>query len=197
MSGLEKIIEQIKSEADASAAQIIKEANEQAAEILKESGETQTQIQKESEEKCAAAREDILRRSRSAAHMQQRQQILQAKQEIIDEMILEAKTSLYGLDRDAYFAIIRQMLEAHVQDEPGQIRFCKKDLDRLPDGFAGEIEAAAETMGGSLTLDETPAAIDGGFVLIYGGIEENCSFSRAFAEARERIQDQLREFLFT
>jgi V/A-type H+-transporting ATPase subunit E len=50
--------------------------------------------------------------------------------------------------------------------------------------------------GASLTLSEKTAAIDGGFLLIYGEIEENCSFDALFSASRENMQDQVNAFLF-
>ena len=39
--------------------------------------------------------------------------------------------------------------------------------------------------------------IDAGFVLTYGGIEENCSFDAIFDSARETLQDKAQELLFS
>ena len=41
-----------------------------------------------------------------------------------------------------------------------------------------------------------PCAIDGGFVLIYGGMEENCSFSALFDANREDFLDAAKAVLF-
>ena len=39
--------------------------------------------------------------------------------------------------------------------------------------------------------------IDGGFVLTYGGIEENCSIDALFDAAHEVLQDKVQEILFS
>ena len=44
--------------------------------------------------------------------------------------------------------------------------------------------------------NEVLAEANGGFVLVYGGIEENCSFEAMFAAQREKLQDQVHAFLF-
>lgn len=196
MSGLEKIIGQIKEEANASAALILREAKDKAAVIEKELNDAVAQTEKESEQKCTAAKDDILKKSRSAANMQRQREVLKVKQQIIEDMLQSAKESLYSLDDKEYFSVIKTMLEKHVQSGNGQIRFNKKDLERLPDGMEAEIAGIAQNKGGSLALDKNPAQIDGGFILVYGGIEENCSFSSAFAGAREVLQDKLKDLLF-
>ncbi len=38
--------------------------------------------------------------------------------------------------------------------------------------------------------------IDNGFILAYGGIEENCSIEAMFAEKRDELRDQVRKILF-
>ena len=38
--------------------------------------------------------------------------------------------------------------------------------------------------------------IDGGFILIYGGIEENCSFRAMLDANREHLADKVNELLF-
>ena len=53
----------------------------------------------------------------------------------------------------------------------------------------------AET-GLDLELNAEPVNIDGGFILLYGGIEENCSFSAIFSGERERLSDVASKLLF-
>lgn len=50
---------------------------------------------------------------------------------------------------------------------------------------------------GKLTVSRETRDIDGGFVLSYGGIEENCSIEALFYAARERLQDRVQELLFS
>ena len=50
--------------------------------------------------------------------------------------------------------------------------------------------------GGSLAVSREAQAIDGGFVLVYGGMEENCSFSALFDANREDFLDAARAVLF-
>lgn len=196
MSGLEKIISQIEEDAGHSAEEIIREAREQAEAILGAADEECEKIKAQAQQKAETRREDILRKSRSAAVMQQKRELLSEKQRLIGEIIEEARASLYGLDGKSYFLLIAQMLKKHVQPGKGTICFNRKDLDRLPEGFEKTIQETAAAKGGELTVSRTPAAIDGGFILVYGGIEENCSFASVFADSREKLQDQIHALLF-
>lgn len=195
-NGLDKIISQIKEEAGAAAESLLAKAKEEAAGVESTTDETISRITKEAEEKCASIKEDILKKNSSAARMQRQREVLFAKQETIEETIGAAKDSLCGLEDAAYFELIEKLLKKHAHSESGEIRLNQKDLGRLPEGFETKIEEIAKEKNGSLTLSKEPCAIDGGFVLVYGGVEENCSFDALFAQAKEQLQDKLHGLLF-
>ena len=49
---------------------------------------------------------------------------------------------------------------------------------------------------GKIALSDKAAAIDAGFILQYGGIEENCSFDAIFASEAENLSDRAGRLLF-
>ena len=63
--------------------------------------------------------------------------------------------------------------------------------------FDKKIAAAAQKKGGVLALSSQTCEIDGGFLLVYGGIEENCSFAAMFAAEKESLQDKVHTLMFT
>ncbi len=196
MSGLDKIISQIKEEANASAAKILEEANATAEEIKKEADAQCRETAERAKTQNEAAREDVLRKSRSAAQMERRRNLLIAKQELIDEVISEAHAAMLALDTPDYFASLAKLVEKHAQAQSGEVHLSQKDLSRIPADFSEAVAEAAKKKGGTLTISEQPCEIDGGFVLSYGDIEENCSFDALFVSERENLQDQLNTFLF-
>ena len=59
----------------------------------------------------------------------------------------------------------------------GEIVFSQKDKNRLPSGFEAKIKDALNGKpGAQLTISNNTRNIKSGFVLVYGDIEENCSF---------------------
>ena len=64
-------------------------------------------------------------------------------------------------------------------------------------GFEVEILCIAKVMGGALVLSEETRDINGGFILIYGGIEENCSFQAMFNSRKDELSDKVHEVLFS
>ncbi len=196
MSGLDKIISQIKDEADASAAEILNTAKSKADTIRRQAEEDCSELSARSETQNKAAREDILEKSRSSAQMQQRRELLNAKQQLIDEIIDEAHSSLLALPDAEYFDSLLKLVAKHAQPQSGEISLNENDLGRLPADFATQASETAKKKGGDLTLSDKPCQIDGGFLLIYGDIEENCSFDALFSSEKENLQDTLHTFLF-
>ena len=190
MSGLDKILEHITREAKEEADKILAAAKEDSGKII-DSGKAEADsmaaaIKKQSEADVAAA----VRRIQSTSQLREKRLILQAKQEKIEDVFQSARTNLEDLPEKEYFDVIRKMITRYATGEKGQIRFSAKDLKRLP---ADLKEAAAEK---GLEISKESAAIDGGFILAYGDIEENCSFETLIETSREALQDMVGQLLF-
>ena len=66
----------------------------------------------------------------------------------------------------------------------------------MPEGFETEVQNIAGEKGGSLALEKDPADLDGGFILIYGGIEENCTIGAMFEAKRDELSDCVHKVMF-
>ena len=196
MTGLEKIVDNIRSDVNEAVSDILSEAEEKAWQIRKGAEEDAA---KEVNTILTGAKnraEDIRQRSQSAADLRCRQKVLGAKQEMISEAMDKALEAAASLPDEEYFAMILKMAAGAAHPgETGTIRFGKKDLARLPKDFAGTLEKAL-TGGSTLTVSEEPCDVDSGFVLSYKGIEENCSFASVLSSRKEEIQDKVRQILF-
>ena len=185
MSGLDKMKARILEEAQSTAQEILDKAKadaDAAVQAARESAEAEAAKILERAKRDAA---DYGVRVDSSMDMQRKQAILAAKQEVIG-----------GVLEKAYDAVMDKLLEKHALPEAGAICFSAKDLGRMPAGFPDKIKNIAASKGGSLTVSEKPEKIDGGFLLVYGGIEENCTISAVFASRREEMSDQVNRLLF-
>lgn len=196
MTGLEKITSQIQEEAKASAAQKIQAAQKEADAILAEAKEVCEAMEADGAEKKAALKANYEGRVKSSAEQQRRTALLRAKQEIIAEVIEAAYTTLKEEDAEGYFLTMEKILKTYALAESGEIYFSAADLARMPFDFEKKIEAAAKEKGGSLVLKKEPKAIADGFVLVYGGIEENCTLKALFDARRDELQDKVNAILF-
>lgn len=196
MRGIEKI-----------AAQIIGEAEEKKAAIYEEIQHKIDELNAKTDEEIKAELErindDILREEGTleelaglAAQQKRRQAALSAKQEVIGEIINEAYERLLNLEDEKYFAVIKKMLEDNVLSEKGEIIFSARDRQRMPKDFEDVIKNVALEKGGELVMSDEIRSIDGGFVLVYGGIEENCTFKAMLEASREELHDMVNGKLF-
>ncbi|HHU49397.1 MAG: V-type ATP synthase subunit E [Caldicoprobacterales bacterium] len=196
MSGLKKLVEQIKTAARDAAEARLAEARRQAEGITHEAEERARQesdiILQEANEKAS----DIIERAKSSADLQKRRAILSAKQRIIEEIMNKTMDTLKSLPDEEYFDLILKMVSSYAQPQNGQIIFSKRDMERLPADFEQQLNQAIKSRGGSLTISSANRPIDGGFVLVYGDIEENCTFAAIFSSKHDILQDKVHEFLF-
>lgn len=197
MTGLEKMIDQIRRESDQETQAVLERARKEADQILaKAKDEAQAQCDKIRRE-SASHSADQAARAKSAAELAKRRMILSEKQKLIGEVIEEAKKKLAGLPDAEYFDIIVKMAVKSALGQEGEILFSKKDLGRLPKDFEKTLNAALAKKGGRLKISRETRPIDGGFILVYGGVEENCSFKAMFDAAHEVLQDKVQELLFS
>ena len=191
MSGLEKILEHIKSEATSTADEMLRVAKAEAEKIVdtekKEAAFRADQIKRQSELDVTATRNRI----QSAGDLKEKRMILEAKQKEIDDVFTATMEYLSNLDDAGYFAIIDKMIPRYADGIEGTIRFNARDLARVPESTKKVIK------DNLLTISDQPAQIDGGFILFYKDIEENCSFDSLISASREDLQDKIGQILFS
>lgn len=196
MTGLDKMISQILEEAQSLAKEKEAKAAKEADAIREEAAE---ETKKQTEAIAQKAEKDVLdyqTRLKSADEQKRRTALLAAKQEIIAEVIEAAYKKFCSMEPEDYFETIRTMLGKYVLSQEGEILFSEKDLARMPKDFPAEIARIAKEKGGSLTVSKETKSMEGGFVLLYNGIEENCSFRAIFDARRDELQDQVNRVLF-
>jgi V/A-type H+-transporting ATPase subunit E len=196
MSGLDKMKSQILNDANQTAEAKISGARKEEERILAQArADAEAQAQ-QSEQKAKTAVENYAQRIASSCDMQRRKALLEAKQEIISGVLEKAYDKVVGLPEEAYFDMVSRMLEKYVQSGTGEIYFSAADLKRMPQGFDKKIQRIAAANGGALTVSAEPKAMDGGFILVYGGIEENCTIRAMFDAKHDELSDQVQKMMF-
>lgn len=197
MTGLEKILMHIREEAEANAKEMRAQAEIEAKAVIdaaiKQGEEKKKEILQASEKEL----KDYENRTESAIKLNKKRTVLEAKQRIITDIIQEAKTGLLKLPADEYFSLILKMIVKFARAKQGRLIFSKADRERLPQQFADRINnALAGTPGALLEISEETRDIEGGFILVYGDIEENCSFKALFEEKMGMLTDKVNAFLY-
>lgn len=195
MTGLEKIVKEIEDEARSEAAVVVDNAKAKAAEILEtaktNAAEERAKIEAATKQEVA----DIEQGRESSKALQRRQRTLQTKQTVLDETLGMALDELYKLPDEQYFGLMAKLAAGSAQAGEGVVFMNEKDLARLPASFENQLNAG---LGGGKTLkvSKETMPLDGGFVLKYGDIEENCSFAAIFSARRDEFSDKIRDILF-
>lgn len=193
MSGIDKIIQEIESNAERSCESVIGQARQKADKILSDAQNEAKKIVDSGKDTTALHVADIKKRGESAADLEEKRVMLSTKQQIISQMLQTGLNNAKNLPVDEYFSLILQMIGKYSLPEDGSILFGENDLKRFPDGFMTEVNNASK---GKITLSDRSAAIDAGFILQYGGIEQNCSFDAIFASEAENLSDRAGRLLF-
>lgn len=196
MTGLEKMKSQILDEANETAENKIKAAHSEAEKILAEAKAEAENSKAGIAQKSEAAVANYKERVVSSNDLQRRTKILAAKQEVIADVLEKAYESLKTMDKAEYFAMLLKILEKYAQPEAGEIIFSPADLAALLEGYKAKIAECAAAKGGSLTVSEEGRNIENGFVLAYGGIEENCTLKAMFEAKRDELSDKVHQILF-
>ena len=196
MAGLDKMKSQILDEAKAAADLKLKNANEKADELLAqaeaEAKKTSESISQKAEKQVADYRDRVV----SSIDLQRRTKVLAAKQELIREVLDKAYAALTGMEAEKYFDMLLKLLERYVLPQAGEIFFSSEDLKRMPADYEAKVKKIAQDKGGVLSISAEGRKIENGFVLAYGGIEENCTLRAMFDEKKDELSDAVRESLF-
>lgn len=197
MTGLEKMKSQILDEAKASAADSIAKAESKASEILDAAKAEAAKTADSISQKSVTEVNNYKERIASSIDLQRRTSILAAKQEVIRDVLDKAYGALKTMEAGEYFAMLKKMLEKYALPQEGIIYFSPADLGRITKEFEDEVSRIAENKGGKLTVSKEGKKIENGFILAYGGIEENCTLKAMFDAKKDELSDKIHQLLFS
>ena len=190
MAGLEKIIDQIIQEAKDTSNQQLDETRIEANQILEEARIKREAYYTAMMEQVDAEIKQLLERGESAANLQKRKLLLNAKQQIIEQIFEDATDAILKLPDQEYFNLLLHMVDRYSLSQDGTIHMSKQDLDRMPESFQMELHKR------NIAIENEPERICGGFILSYGEIEENCTFDALFDQYSEDLLDKVKTILF-
>lgn len=195
MTGLEKIIEAILAEANAEAQGSLALAREEAERVFAEEKAKSDALCAEIAESGRRQAAEVERACASSAQLHRRKSLLEAKQALLNQTMGQALERLYALPSDAYFDLLVKMAAALAEPGEGMLLLNKRDSLRRPADFEKSVNASLNE-NRVLRLSGQTLPIDGGFVLKYGDIEQNCSFRAIFEARLDEMGDKARGILF-
>ncbi len=196
MSGTEKILQHIAEQAGQEVQEILNKAQTEAKRL---EAQAQTARQEEMEavrQQGEAILAEARERAQVTAATKKRRTLLAARGALVKEALDKAWESILAMPDAEYFDFLYTQLDKQNLAREGVLLLNAKDLARRPADFEKKIGAAAEKQKGKLSLSEKAAEIEGGFILSYGGIEENCSLEALFESEADVLKDAVRAVLF-
>ena len=190
MTSSEKILAGITAEAESTAKEIISAAEKKAEEIISDKAK---EAEKQADEIAAEADKNaalINSTGDSAAQLVLRDAKLKRKRELIEKAVSEVIVSINNSDDKTYFDCLLRLAKKNAMSGKGEMLLSARDLSRDKGDFVKALEEL------SVTLSDTPADINGGFILRYGDIIINCELSAVMREKRDEITDAVNTALF-
>ena len=190
MTSSEKILAGIAEESKAQADKINSDAEKQAAEITaaaKTEAETEAEKIKADAEKKA---ELIINSGKSSAELLKRDTALNCRRELIEKALVAVADTVNAYGDKDYFDFLLTLIKKEKLNDKGEVYLSVKDKVRNITDFKSELSAL------NLTLSDTFADINGGFILKYGDIQINGELSALIHEKRDMLTDELNKALF-
>ncbi len=190
MTGLENILLQIENDAKTQAEKIIEQAEHAAQKCVDEAILAAEEISNDYNAAALKTAEEIKSRAKAGDEAKLSRAKLLKKQEIIKAAIDNAKKAIKEQSEAEYFVFLESLLKKYALNESGKMLLSETDKAAMTPEFEKAVKASAlEALAA-----EIPAR--GGFILVYGSIEINCTIDAVFDAATEEISDMLNEFLF-
>lgn len=190
MTSSEKILAGIAGEAKTETEKITAEAEKQAAEITaaaKTEAETEAEKIKADAEKKA---ELIINSGKSSAELLKRDTALNCRRGLIEKALITVADTVNAYGDKEYFDFLLTLIKKEKLNGKGEVYLSVKDKARDIAAFKSELSAL------DLTLSDTFADINGGFILKYGDIQINGELSALIHEKRDVLTDELNKALF-
>ena len=192
MNGLEQILQKIEADGIKEAEKIKADAQITAEKIISDATEKANTDAMEFSQKADKKTSVMIENAKSGCVSLIKRAEASAKAEVVAECIKLATESLKSMADEQYFELLKKLvLKYYHPNEQGELLMNKDDISKMPKSFLKEIKKS----GADIILCEEPADIDSGFIIRYGGVEENCTFDSLIEENTDKIKDKLYEML--
>lgn len=226
MNGIDKITARISADADQEIAQLKAQAQQQADTILADSAAQAKALSDDIVARGRKAAAERLERLESAAHMETRKLKLAAKQEVLGEAFDKALQTLCAMPDEQMIPLLAELAVKAASNGKEKLIFSLRDRSRIgkqvvvaaneilmkgrapelpgavADSRVGAIlgkvvnNTAAMVTGTGLTLSEETRNIMGGFIMVDGDVEINCTFETLVRLQREMLEKEVAQILF-
>ncbi len=196
MAGAEKLIEKILGEAQSDAERIWREAEDKKKlmheEMQRDIDRQKAQIEKDAEDAIAEKK----RRLAAVYDLENRKQLLAAKQEMMAKAKSLALEKLLAISDAEYVTLMKKKLIICAASGEGSIAVSENEK-RLGDAFLADVNSELKRKAGrgEITFADS-RDISGGFVYISAGMEINMSLESLLSESWQEAETEVAALLF-
>lgn len=195
MNGIDEILKKIEDDSDYEIKKLISDAENDAKNYV--SDETKKAKDNASEIiENAKKRADIIRKNaKSGYEFLIKKDELAKKSEITGSFLKDIENELKNLPEKEYFDLIKKLILKYAEKNDGELMLSEKDKKRMPKDFFKNVNDELKKDGRFLTLCNSDIDADGGFMIKYGEVYENCTFSALIEDNVEKIKDEIYKML--
>lgn len=183
----EKVVEKILADAADEAAKIKAQAQEKTSAEKAEFDAAFADFNKETADLADAAGQDKERRILATARMDIAGETLKIKKQLLDDVFVQAFEEIKRMDNDKYLALTEKLIGTASETGDEEVLVGKNE-SRINSDFIKNLNGK---LSSKLTLAETKANIEGGFILRRGKIKINVSLKVLLAQAKEELETKL------
>ncbi|HCA30486.1 MAG TPA: hypothetical protein DEP23_13475 [Ruminococcaceae bacterium] len=195
VAGLEKILEKIQNDSVKQCNEIITLAEREADAIREQARQQASAATSEILNKAEKQAAIILQKAESTAQNGQSRAVLAEKIAIIREVMDKAAAEIKSLPDGEYSEAFKKIALRYAKSGSGVFRLSPEDQARLPSDFETSLNQMLHEKGASLKM-ETAAIEPGGFILVYGDIEQNCTIDSLIESMQDDLKDEINRILF-
>lgn len=194
MPGLENILEKIEYDAKSTADEILAGAKARAEAMVKDAENASSlKIEKA---KADFSEDAALweKRTETAAALEHKKILLQAKQSLIEEAFQKAKEALVSLSEEKKSDLLKQLIIFGADGEM-TLQVSKADISLITPSFLEDVQL---TLGDKarVTLLDSPADISGGVLLCGKASDVNLSYEAILTSLSSEIEGEIAAVLF-
>ena len=188
---IEKLTENILSEAQEYADSAVAEAEIEGKELTSKAKEKANKILSDVQDKINIETKKVFNRRNSLARLETRKMILQAKQDAVNECFDKAIDELRNMDEGAYISFLADTLNT-IGVDGGEVVFNKKDAESIGE----RIIIRANESGKEFRMSEERIDARGGFKVVSGKVEISATLESMVENIREEITTDVANALF-
>lgn len=193
MSGFEKILAKIESDAESNAALILAEAEIAASRIIEERMLVSQKRETERLENANISANVILTRGKAAAEAERKRMLLAERNRILNLVLSSALEDLRSLPAEKAFEGIRSFVASCPLTGDAEVILSTNDLTRMPKDFEESLSAC---VGVHVTVRKTPGDFSFGCIVTSGEIEYNGTAEGILYDRRDELRDIANRILF-